>query len=231
MADDASNDAELKGWGDFSTPFFAARHPEQERLNAQLSEYFLSLESQGERYRNPVKTPSNQVEIFESPFELFSWEEPCVQELRKFCMGHLWQAMASTNGYGAEECRQFRVFVDSWFHVTHFGGYISYHTHPMASWSGVYMVDPGGEPDGSDLGGVLNFKDPRPHANMYLDPGNRRWQRPYHMGSINYPMQPGELMLFPSFLQHEVTPYMGRKPRITVAFNCSFRDPKPASGS
>jgi hypothetical protein len=69
---------------------------------------------------------------------------------------------------------------------------------------------------------VLNFKDPRPHANMYLDPGNLSWSRPNHMGSVNFPMQPGDMMLFPSFLQHEVTPYLGQKPRLTVAFNCSF---------
>jgi hypothetical protein len=36
-------------------------------------------------------------------------------------------------------------------------------------------------------------------------------------------MQPGDLMVFPSFVQHEVTPYFGQAPRITVAANCSFR--------
>jgi uncharacterized protein (TIGR02466 family) len=213
---------EFQNWGEWASPLFSTTNPDSS-LNTELSSYFLEIESGGEKNRNPDKTPSNQVEIFESAFDLFKWPEPCVQRLKKFCMQGLWYAVAKSNGYSTAECQNLRVFVDSWFHVTHFAGYISYHSHPMASWSGVYMVDPG-EADGKpEMGGVINFKDPRPHANMYLDPGNYRWARPQHMGSVNFPMKPGDLMLFPSFLQHEVTPYLGQKPRITVAFNCSFR--------
>ncbi len=36
-------------------------------------------------------------------------------------------------------------------------------------------------------------------------------------------MRPGDLLVFPSYVQHEVTPYFGEQPRITVAANCSFR--------
>lgn len=214
----------LNNWPDFATPFFSGQHPAGGPLNAELSRFFLGLEEGGDKNRNPDKTPSNQVEIFESAFDLFNWTEPCVQNLRQFCIANLWQAVAQINGYSPEQCQGLRVFVDSWFHVTRLGGYISTHTHPMASWSGVYMVDPGGDPaDGHDLGGVLNFKDPRAQANMYIDPGNQALQRPFSHGSINLPMKPGDIMLFPSWVQHEVTPYMGNKPRITVAFNCSFK--------
>ncbi|MGB5809375.1 MAG: putative 2OG-Fe(II) oxygenase, partial [Polyangiales bacterium] len=86
-----------------------------------------------------------------------------------------------------------------------------------------YMVDPGERPAEFPMAGVLNFKDPRINANMYLDPGNQNWRKPYHVGSINYDMRPGDLLVFPSFVQHEVTPYLGKLPRITVAANCSFR--------
>lgn len=212
----------IRTWGDFSNPMFHTKNPQTTTLNPQLSRFFLGLETQGDKYRNPINIPSNQVEIFESPFDLFKWQEPCVQQLKKFCMETLWYAVAQSNGYTLEECKNLRVRTDCWFHITHFGGYISNHTHPMASWSGVYMVDPGEQPADLPEGGILSFKDPRPHANMYRDPGNERWLRPHHIGSVNYPMQPGELILFPSFLQHEVTPYFGQKPRITVAFNCSF---------
>jgi Putative 2OG-Fe(II) oxygenase len=215
---------EIETWGDFSSPFFLTRHPRPEVLNPVLSSLFLGLEAEGETHRNPYKTPSNQEEIFESSFELFKRPEPCIQQLKEFCMYGIWQAVARTNGYSEEECRKMHVFTDAWFHITLFGGYISNHTHPMAAWSAVYMVDPGEQPEDHPQGGVLSFKDPRPHANMYLDRGNNSWQRPYHVGSVNYAMKPGELMIFPSFLQHEVTPYFGRKPRITVAMNCSFRE-------
>jgi uncharacterized protein (TIGR02466 family) len=214
---------EITAWGDFSSPFYKAQYPQPEILNAELSKFFLGLEAEGETHRNPNKTPSNQVQIFESSFDLFKMKEPCVQRLKEFCMYGIWQAVTRTNAYTVEDCKDLRVFTDAWFHITHFGGYISNHTHPMATWSAVYMVDPGEQAADLPEGGVLSFKDPRPHANMYLDPGNQRWQRPYHVGSINYSMKPGELLVVPSFLQHEVTPYFGTKPRITVALNCSFK--------
>jgi hypothetical protein len=212
------SEQKLQQWGEWCSPMFAI-HNADSALNRELGAYFLDLESQGDKYRKPDKTPSNQFEIFESDFDLFRWEEPCVQKLRDFCLNGLWRVVARMNRYSEDDIRGMRVFVDAWFHVTRFGGYISYHSHPMASWSGVYMVDPG-EPG---KGGILNFKDPRPHANMYMDQGNSAWQHPVQLGSRNFPMQPGDLLLFPSFLQHEVRPYMGEQPRITVAFNCKFR--------
>ena len=214
---------QIESWGDFSSPFLKTRHPAPKALNGELADLFLALESEGEVHRNPDKT-ANQVEIFESSFDLFKRPEPCIQQLKKFCMWGIWQAVMRVSDFSVEDCKKLRANVDAWFHVTHFGGYISNHTHPMACWSAVYMVDEGEQPEDMPMGGILSFKDPRPHANMYWEPVNKAWQRPYQLGSINYSMEPGELMIFPSFLQHEVTPYFGRKPRITVALNCSFRD-------
>jgi uncharacterized protein (TIGR02466 family) len=213
---------DIKAWGDFATPLYSTQHPQAATLNAQLSSFILGQEAQGEKYRNPDYIPSNQVKIFESTFDLFKDPTPCIQELKQFFLFGILHAVAKTNDYSMEECNKLRVITDAWYHVTRFGGYISNHTHPNASWSAVYMVDPGEQPDDLPKGGVLSFKDPRPHANMYLDPGNERWIRQFHMGSLNYEMRPGDLLVFPSFIQHEVTPYLGQAPRLTIAANCSF---------
>jgi uncharacterized protein (TIGR02466 family) len=213
---------EISAWGEFSTPFFSTLHPQAEPLNAALKAFILNQEGQGEKYRNPDYIPSNQVKIFESTFDLFKDPEPSIQQLKQFFLHGILHAVAESNGYTMEECGKLRVVTDAWYHVTRFGGYISNHTHPNATWSAVYMVDPGEQPEDLPKGGVLSFKDPRVTANMHLDPGNQQWQRPYHLGSINYEMRPGDLTVFPSFLQHEVTPYFGQAPRITIAANCSF---------
>ena len=214
---------EINSWGDFATPMFSSRYPQPELLNAELSKFILGQESEGEKYRNPEYIPSNQVGIFESSFDLFKDPNRAVQELKMFFLHGIVHAVAKTNEYTMEQCEKLKVITDAWYHVTRFGGYISSHLHPNASWSAVYMVDPGEPGPGLPGGGVLNFKDPRTTANMYMDPGNQNWKKPHHVGSINYVMRPGDLLVFPSFIQHEVTPYMGQKPRLTVAANCSFR--------
>jgi uncharacterized protein (TIGR02466 family) len=218
---------EVKSWGDFTTPFYQTTYPGAEKLNQQLQSVILQQEAEGpsdnNRHANRYVT-SNQVNIFESHFDLF--KDPnapaCILELKKFFLFGIFQAMAETSGYGKEELEQIRVFTDAWYHVTRNGGFISSHNHPNASRSAVYMVNPGSLTD-DPRNGVLSFKDPRPTANMYLDPGNESWQRHFHMASVNHPMQPGELLVFPSFLMHEVMPYFGELPRITVAANCSFK--------
>lgn len=221
--DDSSGKPAVTEWGSFATPVFASRYPQPERFNAELRRFILHQESQGDRYRNPDYIPSNQVRIFESSFDLFKDPHPAIQELKGFFLHGILHAVMQTNEYDRSDVERLRVFTDAWYHVTRFGGFISSHIHSNATWSAVYMVDPGRQPDDMPKGGVLNFKDPRVTANMYLDPGNQKWHEPYHLGSINYEMRPGDLLVFPSFIQHEVTPYFGQEPRITVAANCSFR--------
>jgi len=35
-------------------------------------------------------------------------------------------------------------------------------------------------------------------------------------------LEPGQLVLFPSWVPHEVMPFYGNDERITIAFNCWF---------
>ena len=83
-------------------------------------------------------------------------------------------------------------------------------------------VDPGTTPQDRPESGVLRFHNPHHYSNYFLDAGNARLAAPYHHGSWNVRFQPGQLVLFPSWLQHEVMPFYGDDERITVAFNCWF---------
>ena len=118
--------------------------------------------------------------------------------------------------------RRLQIFSHTWFHVTRHGGFTILHTHPMASWSGVYCIDPGETPEDRPESGVLRFHNPHHYSNYFVDAGNLRLKPPYHHGTWSIRFQPGQLVLFPSWLQHEVMPFYGSNERITVAFNCWF---------
>jgi hypothetical protein len=165
----------------FATPIASARLADAEPLNAQLRQLFLQREAEGERWRKKVRTPTQQVNIFESEFDLFSWPDPPVQQLRSFCLGSLSQMVMQLNEYSPQQLQAMpgiKLLVDCWFHITRSGGYIGSHIHPMASWSGVYCVAPGEETPQHPSSGQLCFPDFRPAANMYVDPGNVRLKRP-----------------------------------------------------
>ena len=117
-----------------------------------------------------------------------------------------------------------RIYQHSWYHLTRREGYTAYHNHPMASWSGVYCVDAGDPVPDRPNNGSLRFLDSRTSAGMYLDPGNAHLHAPFGFGDRAYNLAEGQLLLFPSYLLHEVTPYYGSRERITVAFNAWVRE-------
>lgn len=206
----------------FAVPIAQQFHPRPDEINPSLRELFLRREAEGMRHANPSPSLKQQPGVFESDFELFSWPEHCVQQLRQFCWQALGQAIRELNGYSAEEMQRLQIFSHTWFHITRRGGFTILHTHPMASWSGVYCVDPGETPADRPESGVLRFHNPHFYSNYFMDPGNARLRAPYHHGSWSIHLEPGQLVLFPSWLQHEVLPFHGNNERITVAFNCWF---------
>src|SRR3984893_16980466 len=108
-----------------------------------------------------------------------------------------------------------------WANVNRSGHGNEFHSHPGGYWSGVYYVDDGGIADDPSLGGELEFMDPRgPMAAIYAPhlavamPGGLK-------AGANEPVIPkaGRLVMFPSWLLHQVRPYRGNAERISIAFN------------
>jgi uncharacterized protein (TIGR02466 family) len=208
----------------FASPIISTHLPDAEPLNGELQRLFLARAGEGDRYRKKHKTPTLQVNVFESEFNLFQWPDEPVARLREFCSQMLSYSVLQLNEYTPAEAGKLKILWDCWFHITRYGGYISSHTHPMASWSGVYCVSPGESSAEHPDSGVLRFPDARPQMNMYVDAGSSRMRRPYCSGSVNYKLSAGQLLLFPSYLVHETAPFFGRDERITVAFNCRVLD-------
>ncbi len=70
--------------------------------------------------------------------------------------------------------------------------------------------------------GLLRFFDPRQGASAYVDPANESLHAPFALRSLDMRLAAGDLVVFPSYLFHEVTPFYGADTRITVATNCWF---------
>jgi uncharacterized protein (TIGR02466 family) len=206
----------------FAVPVYQAFHPEPDALNIDLRDLFLLRERDKANYGNLSPSLRQQDGVFESEFSLFTWPEDCIQSLRNFCWSELGKAIMDLNSYSPEEMQRLKIYSDSWFHITRHGGFVINHIHSMASWSGVYCVSPGKSSETKPESGVLRFHNPHFYSNVFLDAGNQRLRPPYHHGTWSYHLQTGQLLLFPSWLPHEVLPFYGEDERITVAFNCWF---------
>lgn len=208
----------------FAIPVVETQLPDCAALNVRLRTLFLNWEKDPQRSRSSLPTEVAKVNVYESGFDLFSHPEPDVRTLRYFCLNTLGYVIAKVNGYTDDRMQQLRIYEHSWYHITRHGGYTAQHNHPMASWSGVYCVDPGDTDGSAANSGALRFLDTHGSAGVYVDPGNAHLTAPFGFGALAYFLVPGQLLLFPSHLFHEVAPYFGQRERITVAFNAWVRE-------
>ena len=89
------------------------------------------------------------------------------------------------------------------------------HLHPLSTVSGTYYVQAPARSPG------IKFEDPRldrmmaaPPRQVDAQPMNRAW--------ITLPAVPGRLVLFESWLRHEVLPHPTTRERISVSFNYNW---------
>ena len=222
------------------TPFFAVpigrvTFPDHEPLCDALASLFVERSEQGETWRHQKYIDTMHGDLFESRFDLFNWPDPPIRELAAGCHSALAQLVQQLNQYSNERMAELQFDYHAWFHVTRKHGYQGQHNHPNASWSGIYCVDPGEPVEGRPDSALVRFHDPRGHVEMYSDPGNRELRVPWNTGTVDVQHERGQLVLFPSYLRHEIYPYLGDRPRIVVAFNCWLRrrakgERKPSGG-
>jgi Putative 2OG-Fe(II) oxygenase len=210
----------LKVSAGFAVPFVHDRLVPCERLNRELESLFLARET--DEYRNPSPSHTPQAETFESRFNLFRWPEACVQELRSFMLDSIARAVLETSTLRPEALARMQMRNHTWFHVTRYAGSFVAHNHPLASWSAVYCVRAGEPAAEQPVSGVLRFFDTRPGADAFLDASNRSLHPTFALGSRELRLEEGQIIVFPSYVYHEVSPFYGRDTRITVATNCWF---------
>jgi uncharacterized protein (TIGR02466 family) len=107
------------------------------------------------------------------------------------------------------------AMTDCWVNIMGRGAAHGLHLHPLSAISGTYYV--------TTLAGApgLKLEDPRLERFMAAPPrlptarrANRRW--------VTLPARAGRLVLFESWLRHEVTPNRHAAERVSISFNYSW---------
>ncbi|MGA2189923.1 MAG: putative 2OG-Fe(II) oxygenase [Steroidobacteraceae bacterium] len=211
----------------FAVPFAFSRNPAHVQLNPALKR-FIAAQEGGGAAANPRPLTQRNAATFESHFNLFRDADPAIQELKSFCWDQLLAVIGRLNGYDLPTLQRLQIYNDCWFHVTRRGGFFGLHNHPNASWSGVYCVDPGQSDPGNQNSGLLSFVNPMIMGAMHMDAGVARMPLPYGYQVASVALEAGQLVIFPSWVLHDVKPFEGPGERVTIAFNCWFTLPDPA---
>jgi uncharacterized protein (TIGR02466 family) len=149
---------------------------------------------------------------FQTKDDLFQRENPGIETLKK----HIFNAVQDYAGVLIrQEVTRQPTKVDfilwGWAVMYRAGNTQGVHVHPSANVSGVYYVTtPSVTLEPGDAG-KISFYDPRPRATMT--------QLPFQATRHRVAPVPGDMYLFPSWLEHSVSAFQGEGERICIAFN------------
>ena len=152
-----------------------------------------------------------------------TWRAPVLSDLIARIDGHV---TALARSIDLDLGRRRRLVLDSfWINILEPGGHHTAHIHPHSVVSGTYYAD---VPAGA---GAIRFEDPR-HGFMMAAPPRRAAARLANRTFIDVAPKAGTLLLWESWLRHEVPVNKGRRARISLSFNYrQQRSAGPARGS
>jgi uncharacterized protein (TIGR02466 family) len=195
----------------FTIPFLAHFWADNAELNGRLRDRIVarSREVQGESRSNRGgwHSESGQLEF------LGDAREALIQQMYQLADAATQRVLAES---GAKLVPIEWSFT-AWANLSRAGASHAAHTHPGATWSGVYYVDPGESVPGDSA--PLQLIDPcQGRANTFL---------PFLLPStVHVQPKAGLMVLFPSYIGHTVFPYRGPGTRISIAFNLR-KEPYP----
>jgi len=184
-----------------------------EETNRQLAALIKGIEASEGNASSGTTTEGG----FQTRDDFFERQHPALDVLKR----HVMQAVQDYAGILIrQECSVPPSRVDfmfwGWAVILRAGNTQGLHVHPNANISGVYYVTaPPATLDTGTEGGKISFYDPRPRANMnqLLNQSTR----------FREPPIPGELVVFPSWLEHSVAAFQGPGERICIAFNARLQ--------
>ncbi|MHA7880500.1 MAG: TIGR02466 family protein [Saccharospirillum sp.] len=200
----------------WESPLYLCRNPVHDLVRKPL---LALIRAQSEQQSEAVASEVAQTakhQLWESPLDFLEQDHADVQVLAQTLSDLVLQVAADVNSdYWPEDAEPVVSLVESWYHVTRYGGYHDAHSHPNCSWSGIYYLQ-AGESDLATRSGVNRFYDPRTNAGQFQDAGSLYLA---NQGFWDFAPVEGQVILFPSFLRHSAMPYFGRTDRIVLAFN------------
>jgi uncharacterized protein (TIGR02466 family) len=200
--------------GLFATPIAAIELPDAAARNRDLAATILRRRS------TAGSVQASNAGGWHSDRDIADWGGPPVGEILALAQSAATQLTADRNGGPVRPAWK----VQAWANVNGPGDSNICHYHPGSFWSGTYYVEDGGCADDHALGGEFEMLDPRgPGPAMYAPTLKFAGEDGQSAGSAEtIRPRPGLMVLFPSWLYHQVRPYRGDKLRISIAFNLSL---------
>ncbi len=103
----------------------------------------MEKEAMGSTHKNETYRETQKGSVFESTFDIYSWDSPAIDAMSDFIKLSLKDFLERITTLSAEKIATMEFNFHPWYHITRYGGRQGIHNHSNASWSGIYCIDPG----------------------------------------------------------------------------------------
>jgi len=197
----------------FSTPIYQAKLSEVGKIDMlEIERSCWSIAQDDEAGQNWCEENDYPGYTSYASLSDLTWRSPIFEDLKKLLDLHVAQFSAELD-FNLEG-RELKL-EDIWINILSEGGNHSAHLHPNSVVSGtIYIVMP---PETS----AIKFEDPR-HPLMMAAPPRLVNAKEYLKPFIYINPLVGEILLWESWLRHEVPTNMSSEERISISFNYSW---------
>ena len=215
MFDDlaAAKSAQYKGV--FETPLIIADVPDVAELTGELRAI---INERRNSHESTIRT--NQLG-WQSDLGMLQWGGEPAKKLGSL-MVQMCSRFTHDIGQADPEKPRFEWSAEMWANICPPGVGHESHTHPGALWSAVFYVDDGlAERESPSNAGYLVMQDPRNPLPVMYKPDLRYTDAEGKVYRSDHRFIPkiGQIIAFPSWVSHWVTPHTGKRERISIALN------------
>ena len=188
----------------FSTPIWASKIPDYEKINEEMLSYIINL-----RKNDPDGVSKSNFKGWHSKDFYMKDEQP-----KNFIEAIKNNINIAINDMGWDLNKQSAKIKSLWAIINEKDAWNQKHHHSNSDLSAAYYVS------AHEKCGDIVFYDPRP-APVHNHPISKSANNLNATVNSIKP-EPGMLVLFPSYLEHSVNPNLSNKKRIVISFNISL---------
>jgi hypothetical protein len=182
-----------------ATPLGVATIPEAREFNGALCELFTRRAASGQGLG-----PADPLRIRGSD-DLTEWPEAPVRRLASAIAGGLYQFVGSVSEITEAQLRACKLETRAWFTLIRANGRVPAANYPLTAWCAIYCVAAPPPVDERADSGIVRFYESR-LSTSFQDASNAVMRIPYSQAHYTWRPVPGQMVIFPGPLTHEVAP-------------------------
>ncbi|MBS0417400.1 MAG: hypothetical protein JSR66_06785 [Proteobacteria bacterium] len=202
----------------FATPLAIVTVPAAPQTNERVAQLFAQHVT-----ANPAPPGAARLS-YQSADDLLDWTDEPVRQLCGEILRGVWSTAAAVTTLTAEQLKSLSMQARAAFTIVQPNGCVPATSHSLTAWCGIYCLQaPTPAPQRGDSG-VVRFYESRFGA-MLSDATSSAMRVPFTSGHYTWRATPGQLIVFPGSLSHEIPLIRSDTPLVFIAVRTRFVGP------